>query len=148
MMFSVKSILGQIYKICIHSRQQRVKEYRSHSSLLLNWSATCCCIFFFFKSTKWLKSIVFKEASRWLPGANLPLCVFVLVLISCVIAAAILLPLAILAAWLIYKVYRFLYPKTKLPELLKVCVSCGSTPHYICNIHTFSLSDHTSVLFI
>ncbi|KTG33836.1 hypothetical protein cypCar_00016726 [Cyprinus carpio] len=41
------------------------------------------------------------------------------VLISCVIAAAILLPLAILAAWLIYKVYRFLYPKTKLPELLK-----------------------------
>uniref|UniRef100_A0A8C1XGB8 Cytokine receptor family member B15 n=1 Tax=Cyprinus carpio TaxID=7962 RepID=A0A8C1XGB8_CYPCA len=46
------------------------------------------------------------------------------VLISCVIAAAILLPLAILAAWLIYKVYRFLYPKTKLPELLKVCVSC------------------------
>ncbi|XP_059409664.1 cytokine receptor family member B15 [Carassius carassius] len=41
------------------------------------------------------------------------------VLISCVIAAAILLLLAILAAWLIYKVYRFLYPKTKLPELLK-----------------------------
>ncbi|XP_026060307.1 cytokine receptor family member B15 [Carassius auratus] len=41
------------------------------------------------------------------------------VLIICVIAAAILLPLAILAAWLIYKVYRFLYPKTKLPELLK-----------------------------
>ncbi|XP_016432171.1 interleukin-10 receptor subunit beta-like [Sinocyclocheilus rhinocerous] len=41
------------------------------------------------------------------------------VLISCVIAAAIFLPLAILAAWLIYKVYRFLYPKTKLPELLK-----------------------------
>ncbi|XP_016387199.1 cytokine receptor family member B15 [Sinocyclocheilus rhinocerous] len=41
------------------------------------------------------------------------------VLISCGIAAAILLPLAILAAWLVYKVYRFLYPKTKLPELLK-----------------------------
>ncbi|XP_052394919.1 interleukin-10 receptor subunit beta-like isoform X1 [Carassius gibelio] len=41
------------------------------------------------------------------------------VLISCVIAAAILLLLAILAALLIYKVYRFLYPKTNLPELLK-----------------------------
>ncbi|XP_043078339.1 cytokine receptor family member B15 [Puntigrus tetrazona] len=41
------------------------------------------------------------------------------VLISCVIASAIFFPLAILAAWLIYKVYRFLYPKTKLPELLK-----------------------------
>ncbi|KAI2668723.1 Interleukin-10 receptor subunit beta [Labeo rohita] len=41
------------------------------------------------------------------------------VAISCVIAVVILLPLTILAAWLIYKVYRFLYPKTKLPELLK-----------------------------
>ncbi|XP_073697566.1 cytokine receptor family member B15 [Garra rufa] len=41
------------------------------------------------------------------------------VFISCVIAVVILLPLMILAAWLIYKVYRFLYPKTKLPELLK-----------------------------
>ncbi|KAK2908623.1 hypothetical protein Q8A67_004460 [Cirrhinus molitorella] len=41
------------------------------------------------------------------------------VVISCVIAVVILLPLAILAAWPIYKVYRFLYPKTKLPELLK-----------------------------
>ncbi|XP_042586657.1 interleukin-10 receptor subunit beta-like [Cyprinus carpio] len=41
------------------------------------------------------------------------------VLNICVIAAAILISLAILVAWLIYKVYRFLYPKTKLPELLK-----------------------------
>ncbi|XP_056306217.1 cytokine receptor family member B15 [Danio aesculapii] len=49
-----------------------------------------------------------------------PVCVTnVPVLVSCGIAAVVLVPLALLAAWLIYKVYRFLYPKTKLPEHLK-----------------------------
>ncbi|XP_051983488.1 cytokine receptor family member B15 [Xyrauchen texanus] len=38
------------------------------------------------------------------------------VLTSCVIAAAILLPLVILAAWLAYKGKRFLYPKIKVPD--------------------------------
>ncbi|XP_048053841.1 cytokine receptor family member B15 [Megalobrama amblycephala] len=38
---------------------------------------------------------------------------------SCVIAAAIILPLGILAVWFIYKLYKYLYPKTNLPEHLK-----------------------------
>ncbi|TRZ02507.1 hypothetical protein DNTS_000083 [Danionella cerebrum] len=41
------------------------------------------------------------------------------VLLSCGVAAAVLLPVMILLSWLAYKVYRFLYPKTKLPEHLK-----------------------------
>lgn len=41
---------------------------------------------------------------------------------SCVIAAAILLPLGIMAVWFIYKLYKYLYPKTNLPEHLKVCL--------------------------
>jgi len=42
------------------------------------------------------------------------------VLTSCVIAAAVLLPLGILCVWFIYKLYKYLYPKTNLPEHLKV----------------------------
>ncbi|XDV14665.1 hypothetical protein PO909_014881 [Leuciscus waleckii] len=41
------------------------------------------------------------------------------VLTSCVIAAAVLLPLGILGVWFIYKLYKYLYPKTKMPEHLK-----------------------------
>ncbi|KAG1961301.1 interleukin-10 receptor subunit beta [Pimephales promelas] len=41
------------------------------------------------------------------------------VLTSCVIAAAVLLPLGILCVWFIYKLYKYLYPKTNLPEHLK-----------------------------
>ncbi|XP_056120530.1 cytokine receptor family member B15 [Rhinichthys klamathensis goyatoka] len=41
------------------------------------------------------------------------------VLTSCVIAAAVLLPLGILGIWFIYKLYKYLYPKTNLPEHLK-----------------------------
>lgn len=41
------------------------------------------------------------------------------VLNSCVIAAAVLLPLGILGVWFIYKLYKYLYPKTNLPEHLK-----------------------------
>lgn len=76
----------------------------------------------------------YKENSK--VPISLCVCVFSLVLNICVIAAAILISLAILVAWLIYKVYRFLYPKTKLPELLKVYISCDSTTHYICVTYT------------
>ncbi|XP_057188120.1 cytokine receptor family member B15 [Triplophysa rosa] len=38
------------------------------------------------------------------------------VLTSCVIAAAVLLPLVLLFSWLIYKVKEFLYPETELPD--------------------------------
>ncbi|XP_067298913.1 cytokine receptor family member B15 isoform X2 [Pseudorasbora parva] len=41
------------------------------------------------------------------------------VLTSCLIAAAILLPLGIVAVLFIYKLYKYLYPKTNLPEHLK-----------------------------
>ncbi|KAK7162113.1 hypothetical protein R3I94_004684 [Phoxinus phoxinus] len=40
------------------------------------------------------------------------------VLIICVMAAAILLALGILGVWFIYKLYKYLYPKTNLPEHL------------------------------
>lgn len=124
------------------NQDSRVKEYRSHSSLLLNWY-----VFFYQQSD--LKGLFLKKLQGdFQVPIFLSVCVFALVLISCVIAAAIILPLTILAAWPIYKVYRFLYPKTKLPELLKVCVSCGSTVLYMCNILNFSLSDHKNVLFI
>ncbi|XP_077061042.1 cytokine receptor family member B15 isoform X2 [Siphateles boraxobius] len=49
-----------------------------------------------------------------------PVCVTnIPVLTSCVIAAAVILPLGILGVLFIYKLYRYLYPKTNLPEHLK-----------------------------
>nr|XP_055061883.1 cytokine receptor family member B15 [Misgurnus anguillicaudatus] len=60
--------------------------------------------------------VVHKDYTNLTPFST-PVCVLnIPVGTSCVIAAAILLPLVILASWMIYKMKSFLYPKTKLPD--------------------------------